>query len=117
MNCLKCGRDTVLGQVFCKECLAHMEQHPVKPGSTLILPNRSAATPSRRVSHSRKNRTPEEKVTRLRKLVMIQMLALLAVMAAFIITVAIMSGKLGELDIPFLPGQNYSTVESTVETT
>ena len=102
MNCLKCGRDTVLGQVFCKECLAHMEQHPVKPGSTLILPNRSAATPSRRVS---------------KPMVQKRDIALLAVMAAFIITVAIMSGKLGELDIPFLPGQNYSTVESTVETT
>lgn len=90
-----------------------MERHPVSPDTPVILPNRTATAGSRRTS-SRKNLKPEEKVARLRRLVLIQTLALLAVMIAFILTVIMMRDKLRDTDPGYLPGQNYSTVESTI---
>lgn len=113
MNCIKCGREIALGQVFCKECLAYMEQHPVNPDTPVVLPNRSAVAASRRASYSRKNLKPEERVARLRRLVFIQTLALLAVMVAFVLTVMVMYDKLTTSNTVPLPGQNYSTVENT----
>ena len=115
MNCMKCGREIALGQVFCKECLAHMEQHPINPDTPVILPNRAAAAAARRASHSRKNLKPEEKVARLRRLVLIQTLALLAIMVAFVLTVWVMGDKLCDPNPGPLPGQNYSTIETTTD--
>lgn len=40
MSCIRCGRDTEDNQVFCVECLADMERHPVKPGTPIQLPVR-----------------------------------------------------------------------------
>ena len=39
MNCLKCGKEIEHDQVFCPECLAQMEQYPVKPGIVVQLPS------------------------------------------------------------------------------
>ena len=38
MNCMKCGREITLGQVFCKDCLVDMENFPIKPGTPVQLP-------------------------------------------------------------------------------
>ena len=111
MNCLKCGKDIALGQVFCKDCLAHMEQHPVHPDTPVLLPNRSAISASRRVSHGHKNMKPEEKLVRLRRLILVQTLFLLAVLIAFVITVMVMNDNFSISDSQPLPGQNYNTVE------
>jgi hypothetical protein len=70
-------------------------------------------TTPRRTSHNRKTRKPEEQIARLRRLVLFQTFALLAVLAAFIITLVMIGQKTGELDIQWLPGQNYSTMPST----
>lgn len=113
MNCMKCGREIALGQVFCKECLTVMEQYPIKPDTQVLLPNRSAMAASRRSSHSRKVRKPEEQISRLRRLVFIQTIALLTVLIGLVITVLIVSGQMGDTHTPVLPGQNYSTVETT----
>ncbi len=43
MGCLKCGRDLDEGQVFCRECLKFMENHPVQPGTAVLLPTRREA--------------------------------------------------------------------------
>ena len=115
MNCMKCGREVALGQVFCKECLSVMEQHPVKPDTPVQLPNRAAMAAGRRSTHSRKTRKPEEQISRLRKLVVIQTLALLAVLAGLVITILIVSGQMGDIHPQVLPGQNYSTVETILD--
>ncbi len=113
MNCMKCGREIVLGQVFCKECLSNMEKYPVKPDTPVLLPNRTAAAAPRRASHSRKAQKPEERIARLRRLVFIQTLVLTAVLVALIVAIAIMTQRMDDMDNPVLPGQNYSTVETT----
>lgn len=40
MSCMRCGKETEESQVFCAECLADMERHPVKPGTPVQLPVR-----------------------------------------------------------------------------
>ena len=113
MNCMKCGREIALGQAFCKECLGVMEQYPVKPDTPILLPNRSALSTARRPSHNRRPRKPEERIARLRKLVVIQTFALLLILIGFIVTVWVLTSEIGDSHPSVPPGQNYSTVETT----
>ena len=64
MVCLKCGKNTTNEQVFCDQCLAVMDNYPVKPDIHIQLPNRAAHKKS-----SKKKRTPspEEQVLLLRR--------------------------------------------------
>lgn len=39
-QCLKCGKKAEEQAVFCSECLAVMDQYPVKPGTVVHLPLR-----------------------------------------------------------------------------
>lgn len=88
MKCIKCGKDTVSGAVFCAECLADMDQHPVKPGTPLILPKRDEQPLTK---HGRKKTVkPEVQVIHLKKalrwmLGIIAVLLLLVAAAAIII--------------------------------
>ncbi len=113
MNCMKCGREMSVGQVFCKECLAHMELHPVKTDTPVVLPNRSLLAVNRRTTHSRKVRKPEEQVVRMRKLLIIQSFCLVALLLALAGTIFFMGKQLEENKTAVLPGQNYSTIETT----
>ena len=109
MACMKCGRDTQPGQVFCDSCLEIMEWYPVKPGTAVQLPKRQEA-PIRKVP-KRRVPSPEEQIKGLRRQVHILSILL-----------AIMMLLVGLLSIPtyrylmeehVLPGQNYSTVTHT----
>lgn len=40
MSCMRCGKATEESELFCAECLADMERHPVKPGTPIQLPVR-----------------------------------------------------------------------------
>lgn len=64
MQCMKCGKDTGEGQVFCDGCLAEMEKYPVKPGTHVYIPRRRPVF-RRPVYHSIQNE-PEEQIRRLR---------------------------------------------------
>ena len=50
MNCIRCGGEAENNQIFCNECLATMEQHPVKPGTPIQLPNREMRAPQKRTA-------------------------------------------------------------------
>lgn len=111
MNCMKCGREIALGQVFCKECLADMAQYPIKPGTPVQLPTQPAVTLPRRERSTRKPKKPEEQISILKKYVIVLSAALLAVTLGFSVAVAILTHKLEEASKDTLPGQNYSTVD------
>ncbi len=113
MNCMKCGREIPLAQVFCKECLADMAQFPVKPGTPIQLPPQNAVTPPRRPSHPRKVKKPEEQLARLRKLVKFQTFALIFVVLLLILYGLYHMWYLPHKEQPLSPGQNYSTIEPT----
>ena len=110
MQCMKCGRDLDDGQVFCGFCREDMEKYPVKPGTVVLLPqyvqyNQPKRAPVRIVTH-------EEQIKRLKK-----RNRTLAYLFALALTCAISFGMLAlylfaEYEDKFLPGQNYTVVES-----
>jgi hypothetical protein len=111
LNCMKCGREIALGQVFCKECLEDMANYPIKPGTPVQLPTQTKSTQTRRERNTRKPKKPEEQITILKKCVLGLSIALLVLTLAFSIATAILSYKLEEAQNNALPGQNYSTAE------
>lgn len=69
MNCIRCGKETEENQVFCKDCLADMERHPVKPGTPILLPNREERGTTKRPSFKISSSKWENQVYRLKRLV------------------------------------------------
>lgn len=116
MNCMKCGREIPLGQVFCKDCLTDMEAYPVKPGTPVQLPVQKPVPASRRSSHTRKPRKPEEQIARLRRAVTGLSLSLISLILAFGITVAVLLHQIDQAADATLPGQNYSTDGANITT-
>ena len=112
MNCIKCGREIPLGQVFCKECLEEMDQHPVQPGTPVQLPVHKPETVKKQPP-SRKTRKPEEQIARLRRRVRGLILALISVILVSAVAISILVNVVIKSRSTVLPGQNYSTVEKS----
>ena len=114
MWCLKCGKDTKDEQVFCPQCLAGMDDYPVRPDVHIQLPNHEARNNPKKNTKKKRAPTPEELVDILRSrnrrlLAIILVLVLLLGAAAYALT----QGK----DVPEIVenwGKNY-TVESPTE--
>lgn len=113
MDCMKCGRQTQDQNVFCSDCLAEMEKHPVKPDTPVILPHRKSK--DRRI-HQKKQPKAEEMITQLQ--LKIKRLWICIAVLSVLFTAAL--GCIGvmlyhQLEAPEF-GFNYSTFSST-ETT
>lgn len=67
MVCLCCGRAVTEGHAFCDECQTRMEAYPVKPGTAIHLPHRSAPVAVKKRSRRKKPVTQEEHILHLRK--------------------------------------------------
>ena len=84
---MKCGREIEERQVFCPDCLAHMAQNPVKPGTVVKLPPRHAAPLAKRRSFIRKRELkPEDQIIRQRTI--IRRLTLLLIAAVLLLIAA-----------------------------
>lgn len=117
MNCMKCGRETADNQAFCESCLLEMEQHPVKPGTVILLPNQPKQPPKKPVPKKKPTLSPEEQVPLLKKKVWrLRFLALFLILVIGALWYTA-SRAITELDIQRLLGQNYSTVETEPEET
>lgn len=90
MHCMKCGRKLKENQVFCPECLAVMEDYPVKPGTPIQLPTRHNSPSASARPSKKKARKPEEQILRLRSAVRWLTLALVVALLAFIATAFMM---------------------------
>ena len=112
MNCIKCGREIPLGQVFCKECLTQMAEHPVEPGTPVQLPTHKQES-IRKPSNSRKARKPEEQIARLRRRVRGLVIALISVILVAAVAISVLVNAVIKSRNTVLPGQNYSTVEKS----
>ncbi len=117
MSCMKCGRDTQEGQVFCTSCLEVMAKYPVKPGIAIQLPGRKNA-PAPKKAHTKRKQsiTPEEQIQKLKKqlkrMILLWLVTLLLLAAAVYPTVEYLRGERF-----LLPGQNYNTITNTESTT
>ena len=110
MNCMKCGREISLGQVFCKDCLTDMARHPVAPDTPVPVFDPHANASLNLTTAPRKIK-PEEQIAKLRKRIKILTIALTATVLVFSILTALLINQLNQKMDAAAPGQNYSTSE------
>ena len=111
MYCMKCGREIEENQVFCPDCLAGMAKYPVKQGTAVVLPRRREAAFVKRVVPRRKTVTPEEQVRKLRRSLRTMVVVWLITLGLFIASLYPTISYFLE-ENHFLPGQNYSLIDS-----
>ena len=110
MQCMKCGREISLGQVFCKDCLTDMARHPVAPDTPVPVFDPHANASLNLTTAPRKVK-PEEQIAKLRKRIKILTIALTATVLVFSILTALLINQLNQKMDAAAPGQNYSTSE------
>lgn len=112
MGCLKCGKETEESQIFCNSCLETMEAYPIKPGTPVILPQRSS-NPHHEKPSSRKELSPEHQLQYLRKLLrwFAGVIALLSVLLCITGVMLIRSLNKQSAPAPGIDniGRNYTT--------
>ena len=108
MSCLKCGRETEAGNVFCEDCLKLMAAHPVKPGTRVTIPKRPKPEP---VQHpAPKVQTPEEIIAKLRRRIRVLMTLIIVLLVSLAVSIAIIAHNYDGTELDgFGIGQNYST--------
>lgn len=111
MQCLKCGKKAAVKQVFCEECLAVMQNYPVKPGIPVQLPQRERHA-SEKKQASLQEPTAAEQVLQLRTMVR-WLLGAIAVLSIVLLLTAGMLIHTLEQDkgMPSI-GKNYTTTDS-----
>ena len=114
MGCMKCGRDTGPEQVFCQDCLSEMEKYPVNPNIPVILPRRSEQV-SVKKPVKKKVPSPEEQIFLLKRRV--RQLSVLLTAMTILAMLLIYPAVKYLMEDHFLPGQNYSTIDSKSSTT
>ena len=67
MSCMKCGKDTDDGQLFCAGCLEKMEAYPVKPDVHIQLPNRSVEGQGKKQPRKERSVPKEVQISVLRR--------------------------------------------------
>lgn len=113
VSCLKCGRDTAEGAVFCETCLADMQAHPVRPGTPVVLPNRSGEPPKR--SPKRRGPSPEDQLRAVKRRVRVYAALWLVTLCAMGVLTAVV--WCSRAHPTFRPGQNYTSIVSTTTPT
>lgn len=117
MNCVKCGREIPEDQVFCETCLTEMENYPVRPGTAVHIPTRSADDVPRKPVKKKRIPTAEELLLKTRKKlrrtrIFTVILLLVCGALSFLMAQAVL-----ELDFQRLLGQNYRTEKEPSVTT
>lgn len=113
MSCLKCGRDTEEGAVFCTECLLDMQRYPIRPGTPVMLPTQERTAPKK--PPKRRPVPPEEQIKglkkRIRTLTILWIVTLLALAVLAVVNWRVLPHP------QHRPGQNYTTITSTTAPT
>ncbi len=111
MQCLKCGKKTADRQVFCDDCLAVMQDYPVKPGIPIHLPKRESRAAEKK-SPAQRDPTSSDQLRGLRTTIR-WLLGVVAVLSLLLLFTAGMLIHTLEQD-PVLPnfGRNYTTADS-----
>lgn len=68
MQCLKCGKETTSGKVFCDSCLEVMAQYPVNPAAPVPAPREEVSSQEKKASR-RRPLTEEETILQLKGLI------------------------------------------------
>lgn len=108
MNCLKCGVDIPVGQVFCMDCLQRMAASPVDPGTPIHIPYRAEPDPVRPAKRRRKGYADTMRM--LRKVIRWLCVAV-AVLTVLVCILASLLYQTLDTDSPDI-GKNYTTMET-----
>ena len=112
MYCLKCGRDTQLPDVFCKECIEDMATCPVRSDVVIHLPERPEPVVEKKSRKKRKS--SGEQLYALRRLI-VWLCLFIVVLTAAVCMLAYWLIQLQHVEPIVAPtGQNFSTIDSTV---
>ena len=113
MNCMKCGRETKIDNIFCSECLDHMERHPVAENVLVYVPSEKdrAAANKHKIEHPVVS--ADDQVKRLHRKVERLRLLVILFMAATMFFAVLSMETLHELNVMNLIGKNYTTVVTT----
>ena len=109
--CAKCGREISEKAVFCNTCLEVMERYPIKPGTSIQLPQRVPSAPKKPNSRKRQL-SPEEQLAHQR--ITIRVLAICLTCAMLLLGLCAMQifHLLPEDEATVTIGQNYMTREA-----
>lgn len=107
MKCMRCGTEITAGAVFCDDCLADMEKHPVAPDTPVNLPRRDKQQPAKRTK--KRFQKPEDQIHALRKLIGWLMTLIILLVIALTISLYLLITQPNTADSNRLPGQNYGT--------
>lgn len=112
MHCLKCGNETSEKQVFCDDCLAVMQQHPVKPGTAVHLPRRDSPPAEKKAPPHRREATPAEQADRLRGMIRWLTATIAVLSVLLLLTGSMLIHTLSKESAPRAIGRNYTTSTS-----
>lgn len=107
MKCMRCGTKIIAGSVFCEECLADMEKHPVKPGTPINLPHREKQVQPKRTK--KRFHKPDEQIHTLRRLVIWLITLVIFLAIALSACIYMLVNQTNNHDGDRMPGQNYGT--------
>lgn len=90
MNCLRCGKELESEHNFCDECVAEMEQHPVKPGTPIQLPNRDTRKIPKRTNFRLAESKWQDKIFRLKTTIVFLCILIVLLLAALVLCVGML---------------------------
>ena len=105
MFCLKCGREVPSEQVFCDSCLETMANYPVKPGTAVHLPNRTAV---KKASGRKRELSAEEQLLQLKQTVKRLAITVVILVLALGLSVTALIFTLGGGEPVSIIGKNYT---------
>lgn len=117
MSCVKCGKKTEGTDVFCPACLEDMKRYPVNPGAKVHIPVRPEL-PERKTVKVKKEKTQEEQIAGLQKLVKTLVILLITLAVALAVAVGILVYQLADDDEESYQqpmSRNYTTSATTEE--
>ena len=110
-QCLKCGKKTEDRSVFCGECLAIMEQYPVKPGTVVHLLRRQPLWDAKAASDFEEV-NPSEQLAHQRSMIR-WLTAVIAGLSVLLLLTAVLLIHTLDKDQPIpVIGRNYTTSTS-----
>ena len=112
VNCLKCGKATKDGHVFCPDCQEQMAKHPVKPGAVIHLTQREVPLSDKKSAARSREDTPQDQLLQLRKMIR-WLIATIALLSLLLCSAAgMLVHTLTEENATPAIGRNYTTSQS-----
>lgn len=112
LQCLKCGKETTGGKVFCDSCLEVMAQYPVNPATPVPAPRVEASTQEKKASR-RRPLTEEDTILQLKGLIRLLTItvAILSVLLCLVAGLLLQQLQINQ-SINAI-GRNYTTTTDT----